>query len=383
MKYRKRQELRVAYGFAGQLQEGMEIYQGFQEIASESGWQVMALQEQFEIQLRRLIELHAVDAVVGEFISGIWLKTLPPALPVVQLGAQALTDEVPSVCLNETEIGRSCAAHFEEMGYQKMFYFSPRRSSEICEGAGMEWIRSAESLRDQLLNRSGIGVLCASDFLARQGTRLAQTLGLEVPENIGFVGIGNRALDSILADKEISSFPIPFADIGRAAGQLLLERVSENRPRHLRISPGDLLVRHSSGRRSGAGHLRHQVNDFLHNRLADPPSVADWARRLGMSRRSFEMAFADECGVTPYEYLLHQRTREAKRLLTETDWTISRIGETVGIPDPARFSAFFRKRSGMTALDWRRRETGKRSEGRSQKTAFRSPVSSAQRDLSA
>ncbi|MEX2605882.1 MAG: helix-turn-helix domain-containing protein [Kiritimatiellia bacterium] len=361
MKYRKRQNFRVAYGFAGQLQEAMEVYQGFLEPASERGWQVIALQEQFEIQLRRLIELRAVDAVVGDFISRIWVKTLPPDLPVVQLGGRLLAEDIPSVCLNETEIGKKAAAHFEEMGYTSLLYFSPRMSPDICGGAGLEWVRSTESLRDRIRAQSEVGVLCASDFLVRRGLQVARSLELGVPEDIGFVGIGNRTLDGILADRGISSFPIPYAEMGRAAAGVLAESVNETRVRHVQISPGELRVRQSSVRRSDAGRLRHPINDLLHTRLADPPPVADWARRLGMSRRSFERSFADECGVTPYEYLLQLRTREAQRLLEETDWTIARIGETVGIPDPARFSAFFKKRCGITAVEWRR-SGGRRTE---------------------
>lgn len=355
MKYRKNQEFRVAYGFTGQLQEAIEVYQGFLEPAAELGWQVIALQEQFEIQLRRLIELHAVDAVVGDFISKIWVETLPADLPVVQLGGQPLAGTIPSVCLNETEIGRRAVAHFEEMGYETILYFSTRRSTEICGDSGLEWVRSVESLRDRIRNQTAVGVLCASDFLARRGMQVARSLDLGVPEDIGFVGIGNRTLDGILADQGISSFPVPFPDMGRAAAALLSERVDENRVRHSQISPGELLVRQSSARRSDKGRLRHQVNDLLHNRLAAPPPVADWARRLGMSRRSFERSFAEECGVTPYEYLLQLRTLEAQRLLEQTDWTIARIGEAVGIPDPARFSAFFRKRCGVTAVEWRKK----------------------------
>jgi DNA-binding LacI/PurR family transcriptional regulator len=225
MKYRKRQNFRVAYGFAGQLQEAMELYQGFLEPASGSGWQVIPLQEQFEIQLRRLIDLRAVDAVVGDFISRIWMKTLPADLPLVQLGGQSLAENIPSVCVNEADIGQRVTAHFKEMGYGTMLYFSPRMSKEICEEAGLEWVRSAESLRDRLRAHSSVGVLCASDFLARRGMQVTRSLELGVPEDVGFVGIGNRALDGILADRGISSFPIPYSDMGRVAAGLLAERM--------------------------------------------------------------------------------------------------------------------------------------------------------------
>jgi transcriptional regulator GlxA family with amidase domain len=73
-----------------------------------------------------------------------------------------------------------------------------------------------------------------------------------------------------------------------------------------------------------------------------------------MSRRGYERAFASETGCTPYEYLLRLREQEARRLLRDTTLPLYRIGEAVGIPDPPRFSAFFKKRVGVAASEWRR-----------------------------
>jgi len=330
------------------------VYQGFLEEAKTRGWQVVALQERFEIQLRDLINRNAVDAAVGDFISERWVRSLPRPVPVVQIGVRSLADAIPSVSLDECEIGHRAADHFKQMGYEEGLYYSPRRSVELCDEAGFEWIRNAEALRDRIRSCSGAGVLCASDYLARQGLRVSRSLGLEVPEQIGFAGIGNQMLEGLLSDKKISSFPIPYTEIGRTAVRLLADRILHDRICHVQHPPSELLVRESSGRRMSSRHLTFQVRELLHGRLADPPPVEEWARRLGMSRRSFERAFAAETGVTPYEYLLQWRTGEARRLLTETDWTIARVGEAVGVPDPPRFSAFFRSRCGMTAADWRK-----------------------------
>jgi AraC family transcriptional regulator len=103
------------------------------------------------------------------------------------------------------------------------------------------------------------------------------------------------------------------------------------------------------------------VDELILNQLADPLPVEEWAKRVGMSRRSFENAFSKETGMTPYAYLMHLRVEEAKRLLKECDWTVARIGQAVGIPDPPRFSAFFKKNTGLTASEWRNGEAGRQT----------------------
>jgi transcriptional regulator GlxA family with amidase domain len=73
-----------------------------------------------------------------------------------------------------------------------------------------------------------------------------------------------------------------------------------------------------------------------------------------MSRRKFERVFAAQAGTTPYDYLLRLRADRALQLLQETGWSVSRIGAEVGIPDPARFSAFLKKRTGKAPSHWKR-----------------------------
>lgn len=347
-KYRKNRLVRVAYGFSGGIQEEMETFLGFQEIADRERWQILVLHEQFETQLRNLLERGAVDAVVGDFMSASWLESLPEELALVHRGFQALGGEIFSVTPDHTAGIEEVEKHFLAMGYPETVCFSPRRMQ------GLPWIRSLDALRDYYSRSREAGIFCPSDFLARQAIQLAKSMKLEVPESFGVVGAGNSRLDRLLADTEISSLPMPSRDMGRIAAALLIENLQGASPRQALVRPGPLLSRRSSQKLSAAPGLKSRVDELLYNRLADPPSVDHWAKTAGMSRRSFENAFLAESGVTPYVYLMQLRTMEAKRLLRETDWTIARIGQSVGIPDPPRFSAFFRKNTGLTASEWRR-----------------------------
>lgn len=346
-KYRKNRELRVAYGFSGRIQDEMEAYLGFREIADALGWQVWVLHEQFETQLRGLLERGVVDAVIGNFISLRWLQSLPGSLAAVHRGAYPLDAGVFSVSLDLAEGMERVRAHFEEMGYPRSFYYALHRAG------GMPWIRSENALRDLLQGQEAAGIFCGSDYLARQGIQLARRLGKSVPAQFGFVGLGNRRLDRLLADMEITSLPEPHREMGRQSAKLLQEQVAGAAPCQVRLSAGQLIPRQSSRRQRQGLRLRERLDELLLPRLSDPPPVEAWARRMGMSRRSFENAFSQENGCTPYVYFMHLRCLEAQRLLSQTDWTIARIGQTVGIPDPPRFSAFFRKLTGQTPSRWR------------------------------
>ncbi|MGA0333523.1 MAG: helix-turn-helix domain-containing protein [Kiritimatiellia bacterium] len=341
----------VAYGFSGGIQEELEVFQGFQERAREEGWQVLMLHDRFEMQVRNLVKRGGIQALVGDLLSPQWMQSLPPGLWKVHRGAP-LGKGVFSVSVDLEQAVARAEAHFREMGYAQFVYFANRRL------AGVDWVRSLESLRERLGSGGSTGVFCESDFLARQGIRLAGQLGLRVPEDLGFVGMGDRQLDRLLAEMEISSFPVPCREWGRAAAGLLKRQIEGGTAEQIRLSPGRLIRRKSSQRLQGAFGLQMRVESWIAQRLGDPPPVAEWAKHAGMSRRSFEIAFRRETGMTPYAFLMHLRVEEAKRLLTETDFTVSRIGQELGIPDPPRFSAFFRKAAGMTPTVWRQQAGG-------------------------
>ncbi|WP_248930378.1 bifunctional transcriptional activator/DNA repair enzyme AdaA [Paenibacillus hamazuiensis] len=70
-------------------------------------------------------------------------------------------------------------------------------------------------------------------------------------------------------------------------------------------------------------------------------------------------------GVTPAEYILQVRMRQAKRELRTTDKTVTDIAASVGIPSAAHFATLFQKTAGCTPTQYRRtsRESGGSAEG--------------------
>jgi AraC family transcriptional regulator of arabinose operon len=108
----------------------------------------------------------------------------------------------------------------------------------------------------------------------------------------------------------------------------------------------------------GAGLLDPRVlaaMEDLASSLAAPVTVAELARRAGLSPSRFAHLFTEQVGVSPMRYLERQRMRLAEQLLDLTPRTVSEIARTVGFEDPLYFSSRFRAYAGVPPTAYRQR----------------------------
>ncbi|MBA9085516.1 AraC-like DNA-binding protein [Fontibacillus solani] len=64
-------------------------------------------------------------------------------------------------------------------------------------------------------------------------------------------------------------------------------------------------------------------------------------------------------GMTPMEYLTHYRIEQAKKLLLQTDWPVSRISEEIGFNHASYFSTSFIGKEGISPSAYRAKLTGR------------------------
>ena len=77
------------------------------------------------------------------------------------------------------------------------------------------------------------------------------------------------------------------------------------------------------------------------------------AEELFLSRPYLSMKFKRETGMTLTDYILTQKTEEAKRLLRYSDKTSSAIAAYLGFSSQGHFGRVFRKYAGMTPNEYR------------------------------
>ncbi len=78
------------------------------------------------------------------------------------------------------------------------------------------------------------------------------------------------------------------------------------------------------------------------------------ARAACLSRYHFQRAFCRTFGETPHEYLTRVRIEQARRLLRETDRSVTHVCLDVGFQSLGSFSTLFRRRVGHAPAHYRR-----------------------------
>ena len=107
--------------------------------------------------------------------------------------------------------------------------------------------------------------------------------------------------------------------------------------------------KHTSG-------LALDVANYVRHHLSEPVSVEAIAEELYLSRPYLSSKFKRETGQTLTDYILNEKTEEAKRLLRYSDKTASAIASYLGFSSHGHFIKVFKKYAGLTPQEYRERE---------------------------
>jgi AraC family transcriptional regulator len=101
-----------------------------------------------------------------------------------------------------------------------------------------------------------------------------------------------------------------------------------------------------------------RAKEFLHDRMNQNPGITELSAAVGMSVDHFSRMFKRSTGMAPHQYLGDIRLERAKRLLADGRTPIIQIAYEIGYANPSQFSAFFRKRTGLSPREFRRSTDG-------------------------
>jgi AraC family transcriptional regulator len=100
--------------------------------------------------------------------------------------------------------------------------------------------------------------------------------------------------------------------------------------------------------------LLRRAKEFLNDQMERNPGVTELSTAVGMSVDHFSRMFKRSTGLAPHQYLGNIRLERAKRMLVEGGSPIIEIAYEIGYANPSQFSAFFRKRTGLSPTEFRR-----------------------------
>ena len=99
-------------------------------------------------------------------------------------------------------------------------------------------------------------------------------------------------------------------------------------------------------------YFEFSVN-YIKSNLHLGVTVFELCQAVGISQQYLYKIFKKETGMSPKEYISAERLKAAKKLLQDTNFSITQIAESTGFDSVLTFSKFFKKQTGISPSTYR------------------------------
>ena len=200
------------------------------------------------------------------------------------------------------------------------------------------------------------GVFVSYDMRAMHVLGACRAAGIAVPEAIQIVGADNEEWICENVSPSLSSVEPDFEGCGRSAAETLLALMDgESRPAVRTFGVKRVEQRMSTTDIHGSANRAGRAREYLRAHAGEPLGTARLAALFGCSARLLQQSYRTVFGRTVQDDLAEARLAMAKRLLSDRRIPVCDIPGRVGFESPGHFMQFFKARTGMTMLQWRRR----------------------------
>lgn len=301
--------------------------------------------------------------------------------PRVLIAAGPIEGVAIDLMWDNPSAGRLAAHHFIELGYRHYAFvgrlvwsYQMDRLNGYCqvledecrdapnilnvEGRQESHSECLQMIADWLPTlEPGTAILAATDPLGQDvlaGTRAA---GISVPEELALVTIGNDRIFCEMSGPPLSAVTLPGRALGRAAAQLLSERLASGSGEcglGRCVAACELEQRRSSDLvRVNDGPVAKAIS-LIRARATAGLTVPEVHDAVPLSRRALELRFKKQLGRTMQQEICRVQIAEAKRLLTNTNLTMMEVAIDAGFPNAQRLSVVFAREVGRPPIEYRR-----------------------------
>ena len=100
--------------------------------------------------------------------------------------------------------------------------------------------------------------------------------------------------------------------------------------------------------------LIRSITSYLDNHYTEVLTLEDISRDVHISKSYLLKLFKRETGLSPMQYVIHQRIGEAQSLLMETTLPIKEIEERLGFGSSCHLAIMFKKYVGISPREYRK-----------------------------
>ncbi len=256
---------------------------------------------------------------------------------------------------------RQFIRHPFPLNVTRHIYADKTKSRETPPTESQRWMRDLKLIGQWISALpKPVGIVACNDTRARHAVEMCMACGLDVPRDVCVIGIDNDDVVCELSSPTLSSIDPNAEAIGFKAAQVLDDMMhgQAGPPEPILVPPLGVEHRGSTNLEAFEHDELNEAIRYIRTHNDRGINVGSVVKHVGRSRSTLERRFRDQLGCTIHEYIHRHRMEHVKRLLLETNYPAAQIAEMTGFGTSSYFGAMFRKHTGMTPGQFRRRNAG-------------------------
>jgi LacI family transcriptional regulator len=302
-------------------------------------------------------------------------------VPVVELRRRLTIPGVPVIGPDHQAVARLAGEHLRERGFRQFGVCGfPRRmdppldhrvdafvqylkqASLPCSVFGAEHGLSLEQEQSRIARwiRSlpkPAAIMTCNDTRGLQVLRACASIGVAVPDQVAVIGAGNDDCVCSLCHPPLSSVDLAAETIGyEAAAQLDRMMTKRQSPaQEIYVPPRGIVTRLSTDVLATPDQAVSKAVGFIRARACDDILVSDVLDHVKLSRSALEPKLKQVIGRTIHQEIRRVQIERAKSLLSTTDLPTKQIAAQTGFHYVQYLTRVFRKVTGLTPANYRKR----------------------------
>jgi LacI family transcriptional regulator len=304
-------------------------------------------------------------------------------IPMI-ISPSLMNPDIPTILTNAGKIGVLGAEHLLERGFKNFAFcafgvlpWSLNRLSSFKQriqkaGFQVEVFSSSvkkiyspsekdrERLDDWLRSLpKPIGMMTCNDDMGRAILEACKLTEIRVPEQIAVVGIDDDELTCELTDPPLSSVALRSEKAGYDAAELLdrLMHGEKMKGQIINHDPSHVVTRHSTDILAIRDGDVIDALQYIRANTLKSVQVSDVVKHVCMTRQTLNKKFQKTLGRSIHSEITRLRINIARKLLIETNMSVSDISYKMNFSDIKSLSRLFKKETGLSPLQFRRKNS--------------------------
>ena len=335
-----------------------------------------------------------MNANVQGVIARVDRETVDPLrrlnIPVVDVRCERVYSGIPQVQTDNREVAQLAFQHLWDRGFRRFAFCGfqyvsysdarlevfrqlaadcgcplsvyqsqgkPNASLTTIEKRG---VRELDEISDWLASlERPTGLFVCNDIRGQQVLNASRKHQIAIPDDLGVIGVDNDDAICLLCDPALSSVCPDAEKVGYRAAEILHGMMQGIAPEHEveYIQPTSVCERLSTQVVAVEDRELARVCRFIRQHACDGINVGDVAQFTTLFRRQLERRFREELNRTPHEEITSTQIDRTKQLLRETEMTLEQIAPIAGYSHKERLSAVFKRETGETPGEYRKRKS--------------------------